>query len=95
MLYNQSEGHITFESKGGFGLPLYNLAWVNELFSLHRLHDGQTPVLAITDIEMIKNVLVKDCYSVFTNRRVGNFFNLKNLKTCFCYFYLYVYMYCC
>ncbi|XP_057619734.1 cytochrome P450 3A11-like [Chionomys nivalis] len=33
------------------------------------LHDGQTPVLAITDIEMIKNVLVKDCYSVFTNRR--------------------------
>ncbi|XP_049988875.1 cytochrome P450 3A31-like [Alexandromys fortis] len=34
------------------------------------LHDGQTPVLAITDTEMIKNVLVKDFYSVFTNRRI-------------------------
>ncbi|XP_049988874.1 cytochrome P450 3A2 isoform X3 [Alexandromys fortis] len=33
------------------------------------LFDGQTPVLAITDTEMMKNILVKECYSVFTNRR--------------------------
>uniref|UniRef100_A0A8C8UPA0 Cytochrome P450 3A n=1 Tax=Peromyscus maniculatus bairdii TaxID=230844 RepID=A0A8C8UPA0_PERMB len=33
------------------------------------LFDGHIPVLAITDTEMIKNVLVKECYSVFTNRR--------------------------
>ncbi|CAO2630614.1 Cytochrome P450 3A11 [Lemmus lemmus] len=33
------------------------------------LFDGPTPVLAITDTEMMKSVLVKDCYSVFTNRR--------------------------
>ncbi|XP_052023780.1 cytochrome P450 3A13-like isoform X1 [Apodemus sylvaticus] len=32
------------------------------------LHDGMTPVLVITDPEMIKTVFVKECYSIFTNR---------------------------
>ncbi|KAG3259969.1 cytochrome P450 3A9-like [Ictidomys tridecemlineatus] len=34
------------------------------------LFDGSQPVLATTEPSIIKTVLIKECYSVFTNRRV-------------------------
>uniref|UniRef100_A0A8C4H614 unspecific monooxygenase n=1 Tax=Dicentrarchus labrax TaxID=13489 RepID=A0A8C4H614_DICLA len=33
------------------------------------IYDGRQPVLCITDVSMIKTVLIKECYSLFTNRR--------------------------
>ena len=40
-------------------------------FSWLRIFDGRQPVLAILDPVLIKTILVKECYTNFTNRRVG------------------------
>ncbi|KAF7691086.1 cytochrome P450 3A40-like [Silurus meridionalis] len=36
------------------------------------IYDGRLPILMILDIEMIKAIMVKECFSTFTNRREAN-----------------------
>uniref|UniRef100_UPI003AB034A0 cytochrome P450 3A40-like isoform X2 n=1 Tax=Centroberyx gerrardi TaxID=166262 RepID=UPI003AB034A0 len=42
------------------------------ILGIFSIFDGRQPVLCITDPAMIKTVLIKECYSLFTNRRVSS-----------------------
>ncbi|XP_037054366.1 cytochrome P450 3A9-like isoform X3 [Peromyscus leucopus] len=65
------------------GISIYDLECQKQYGDMWGLYNGLLPVLVITEPDMIKNVLVKEFYSIFTNRHLfGPFgFMKKSITT--------------
>ncbi|XP_054633976.1 cytochrome P450 3A40-like [Dunckerocampus dactyliophorus] len=51
------------------GITNFDMKCFKKYGSMWGIYDGRQPVLCITDPAMIKTVMIKECYSLFTNRR--------------------------
>ncbi|XP_056131174.1 cytochrome P450 3A30-like isoform X1 [Lampris incognitus] len=51
------------------GLHVFDTDCYKKYGKVWGIYDGRQPVLAVMDTAMIKTILIKECYSIFTNRR--------------------------
>ncbi|XP_067276136.1 cytochrome P450 3A40-like [Pseudorasbora parva] len=54
------------------GLCNFDMECAKKYGKVWGIYDGRLPILMVTDLEMIKSIMVKDCFSTFTNRRETN-----------------------
>uniref|UniRef100_A0A8C5FPY4 Forkhead box K1 n=1 Tax=Gadus morhua TaxID=8049 RepID=A0A8C5FPY4_GADMO len=51
------------------GFNTFDMECFNKYGKTWGIYDGRQPLLCTTDVSLIKTVLIKECYSLFTNRR--------------------------